>query len=234
MPLPSWAVQKLGPLPVWGWGALSLTGGVGYVLYKRRQAKGGAATLGANTPAGGSQYPTDTGSGAGGSAGGFGSGLPGDPTSTYGGGLGGGSLFTQPQDQTPLQPASQPAQAAPLQPAPAAAAAAPSVQIAPSLLGGGYTASQFQIQNPVGSADRDALASINPLSGQQMYHPSLSDYASEQPGGISVVQAGLPGTQPSQGQTYTIYGTNTGSGPVVPAAQRIAGERYDSSGRVIV
>lgn len=56
MQLPAWATDKVGPLPVWGWGALSLTGGIGYFLYKRRSTPAEAPTLTgstlADTPAG--------------------------------------------------------------------------------------------------------------------------------------------------------------------------------------
>lgn len=222
MQLPAWATQKLGPLPVWGWGALSLTGGAGYVLYQRRRRGAGAATLGADAQAVRAQYPRVSGEG-GGAPGGFGDDrfFPGGSSGFFGG----FDQFGQQSEQF-----EQPAAAEQLAPA---YSGAPAVGISPSLLGGGYIASQGQLQNPVGSAAAAALASIDPRTGYQYYAPSLTDFSTEQPGGIQTIQAGLPGTEPGQGLTYSIYGTNTGTGPVVPASQRIAGERYDASGRVI-
>lgn len=229
MQLPSWAVAKVGPLPVWGWGALSLGGGVGYVLYQRRRAAAagaGAPTLAGNAQAVPSTYPlADTAGGGGGAPGGFGSGEDYSSQNPIGQLL--GALFA-PSDQAAQNAITQPQQ---MTATPATALASPSVQSTPSLLGGGYIASQTQLQNPVGSAD---AAAAQTYFGERTYAPSLTDYSTEQPGGISVIQAGLPGTQPAQGLTYTMYGTQTGTGPVVPASERKPGERYDASGRVIL
>lgn len=228
MQLPGWATQKLGPLPVWGWGALALGGGVGFVLYKRRQSSSTAApTLATGAQAIPSTYPQA--SDPGGAPGGFGSGLPGGYPGGYPtGGYIGPYPYQQPPPQQ-LPPAQQPVSTTPQ----GTYSYAPAVAISPSLLGGGYIASQSQLSNPVGSALADSLASYNAKTGTYSYMPSLTDYATEQTGGIQTVQAGLPGTEPSQGLTYSIYGTNTGSGAPVPADQRIAGERYDAYGRVI-
>lgn len=225
--LPAWATQKLGPLPVWGYGALAVGGGLAYTLYRRRSSSSAAPTLNAAT-AGPNRALGDFGGGAGGGAAGGGSSTPG-----LGAGIGGGTITVDPGSGSSSGGGGAGAGAGEsityrAQPAEVTGTPMPAVAIAPSLLGGGYEASRGVISNPAGIADR--LAALP----QNIYTPSLTDYASEQPGGIQTVQAGLPGTQPNQGLTYTILGTTTGTGPPVPANQRIAGERYDSLGRVIL
>lgn len=84
----------------------------------------------------------------------------------------------------------------------------------------------YEVSNPVGYTD--SQVAVN--SGS--YAPSLSDYATERPGGITraLVSTGGPA-----GASYTIDNTNFGSGPVRDTAYRNShpGERYDQYGRII-
>lgn len=240
--LPAWATQKVGPLPVWGWGAAALGGGVGWVLWRRRSAGSSSSSpLYGSAARSAGQSSGDATGDVGSFGGGAGFGLPGgsSPGESIGvsPGIGSGSGSTlgstlglgSGSGSTPALGSSRvPAGGYYGTPEDPIYRAQPAVQLAPSFLGGGYQAGQNVLWNPAGAAD--ALAAI---SGGT-YTPSLTDYASEQGGGIQTVQAGLPGTQPNQGLTYSVYGTNTGTGPVVPSSQRIAGERYDQNGRVIL
>lgn len=85
--------------------------------------------------------------------------------------------------------------------------------------------SMLTVANPVGYTDAEKARN------QGSYNPSLSDYATERPGGIERTLVAVGGGP--AGASYTIDNTGLGSGPVVPVAQRIAGERYDQYGRVI-
>lgn len=92
----------------------------------------------------------------------------------------------------------------------------------PALVGAGAILNRFNITNP--------LESITPTA---TYTPSASDIMSTQPGGISRVLLAVPNAPP--GASYTVdTNSQLGSGPPVAVSQRIAGERYDAYGRVIL
>lgn len=91
----------------------------------------------------------------------------------------------------------------------------------PALQGAGPILNSWNISNPYSS-----------LTPTATYTPSASDILSTEPGGLNRVLLAVPGGP--AGASYTVdTNSQLGSGPVVPVSARIAGERYDASGRVI-
>lgn len=135
--------------------------------------------------------------------------------------------LTQPNPQPPNSvPPESPTSTAPRPDSPAAQQAL-SLFAAPQADIIGTKVLTSQVVNPYGSAYR--------LSQEHLYYtPSASDYATEVGGGITRITAAKSATAALKGQTYTIDNTTLGTGKAVPVSQRIAGERYDSLGRVIL
>lgn len=232
--------KKVAGIPQWGWATLGASVVVGYIIIRRRKAAATPATddtgtATADTSGALSQSPyQDSGWGSGGGWGGGSGGTSGGTTTT--------PTTTDTATTTPTDTSATTgfttsnvvsAANAILTPAntPALVGVDGNVQQNPAISNPvGYAASQVAAFAPVAAA---AAAAGNPYpAGYVPYTPSQTDLATEQPGGLQYASVQAPNA-PSNA-TYTVYNTTTGSGPVVPAAQRIVGERYDSLGRVIV
>lgn len=212
--------KKIGPLPVWAYAAVGVVG-----MYAVHYFRGGKSATPVSAPAlsGAGQgfapiaYP---GSGA--------STTPTEQTVTapdFGPPPGfWDSIAKQFQDLAQTNPGNQTGPAgqasSPIATLPATIPALPTVAGLTPIPGLNFTG---VVQNPAGYTQ--SQADTNPG-----YTPSALDRATEQPGGLQYTQIQV-GSSP--GQTATVYKTATGSGPVVPSAKRIVGERYDAYGRVI-
>lgn len=201
--------RKLGPLPVWAWGAGASVGAIGIFLIRRR-GSGGAAE------AASSGVPEDDGwsDWMGGSVGGYPGGSPGDSP-------------VQPVIVGPAPtPQKDPALVVGPAPAPLVNPSPRSSQPTSTMpVPIGVIQSVARITNPVGYADSEAAKPGN------RYRPSGLDYATELPGGITRFQVSQPG-QPA-GLQSTIYQVPAQAsipksqlGKVVGAGDRITGERY--------
>jgi hypothetical protein len=233
--LPSFLTQKVGLLPAWAWAGGATVLGAGFIVWRRR-GKAGAADAAAQAAQGGSG-----GGLGGGMAGGFGGGSPGDlfgAPQSPGGGIsfgsgsdpfaapvaGAGSGFSEPVATPGLFDR--------------IAAPAPAMSISTDLGSGELLYSgvlqntpfqglRFADANAPGASE--ALLNMRPGQQIQFGSGSATDRLSELPGGLAYGQATIPGSN----LNYSIYGSETGSGPIVAPDQRKAGERYDNNGRVI-
>lgn len=233
----SFLTKKVGPLPVYAYGA-AIALGAGAIILLRRRGGGGSSdpTTGSRAANSADEQGSLFGGGSGGGAGS--SSDLGGPTS----GLAPGGSFY------PGAPADQAGGA--FMPSPGALSTAPSTSAVPASNSYyGTPESPIYRSQPlpdIGATPAASVTSVTRVTNpagtalglsqqpQNIYTPSALDMATEQPGVVAQVQAGVPGG-PS-GATYTIYSAPgvAGTGPVVPVGNRIAGERYDASGRVIL
>lgn len=92
----------------------------------------------------------------------------------------------------------------------------------------GVITSQSTVTNAAGSA-------VRAMEKSPYYTASALDLQSERTGGLKVQQAARSTSDAAAGKTYTVVSNSSlGTGPVVPASQRVVGERYDKFGRVIL
>lgn len=205
-----WLNQKWKGVPHW-----AIVGGVGalvvgiYVLKKRASANSsssGTAT-GATLPSNLSGYGYPAGAGDTGAGGAFGGGTPYQPPTTItGSGLPTGGTSS---GSTPAVPAPS------ITPVPNVVGPAPLSESLP-VLGQSFPGVGTIVD--VGSTGTAPVFQVSPTPGA-VQAPGFG------PLGPSQAQAA--------GLTYSVIAGDQGTGPVVPPAQRIPGERYDSSGRVI-
>lgn len=231
----SFLTRKVGPLPLYAYG-VAIGGGAAVIVAMRRR---GIGTGGGSSRGKAAQGEGEAGSMFGGGSSGGGEAGLGGPAS--GAAPGGSFSFV------PGAPANQfmPEQGAPSTPTPTTV-----TPIGPGLSGYyGTPESPIYRSQPLPDIGATPAASVtgishitNPLGTalglsqqpQNIYAPSALDLASEQPGGVTAVQAAVPGAM--GGQSYTIYSAPgvAGTGPIVPVSRRVAGERYDPQGRVIM
>lgn len=131
------------------------------------------------------------------------------------------SLFQAPVQQTPKVPATMNPLSLWSPPEPTG------VPLALPQIDSSRIYSTITVANPVGYTDAQDAA--NPG-----YDPSLSDYATERPGGIERTLVGVTSGSGFQG-FYTVDNTRLGTGPVRDESYRSShpGERFDSYGRVV-